>query len=206
MLDKYIKNTYHRNILESLLKKHQHLIQGKILDIGSRNRRYDCLFKGTITAVDIFPNKRLNVIFGDIEKGLDFPNQLFDSIICIDVFEYLDNYQFAIKEVCRLLSFGGTAIISIPFMCYDHDDKIRFTEQFILSKFTNFSEVKSIRIGNGFTLIWDVLFRKIMKLKNISLRKLLLLLLFPYLGIIKIVNLEKVQDENYTGIFIVLKK
>ena len=91
--------TYHRNLLERLLKKHAHLITEGILDVGSKNRRYDSWFNGHITAIDLQPNPQDNILAGDIEKGLNFEDQSFESIICLEVFEYLEKGSFVFQ--CR---------------------------------------------------------------------------------------------------------
>lgn len=206
MLIDYKKKTYHRNILEKLLKNNSHLINGKILDIGSKNRRYDALFDGEITAIDLNVNREKKLIFGDIEKGVDFKNNYFNSIICLEVFEYLDNYKKAIGEIYRVLQPRGRAIVTIPFMYHAHQDNIRFTEEFIKSKFDKFSSVECFKIGNGFIVIWDLLRKKIMKIKNKLLKYLLFLLILPYLAIIKIFKIENIKDDYYSGLFIILKK
>ena len=62
----YVRKTYHRNLLEKLLIEQSALIKGKILDIGSKSRRYDHLFQDTIIAADIISNKELNIEKQDI--------------------------------------------------------------------------------------------------------------------------------------------
>ncbi len=206
MLIKYIKKSYHRVLLEDLLKKNKNLINGNILDIGSKNRRYDSLFDGEVIAVDKNPQNK-NVIKGDIEKGLDYEDRSFDSILCIEVFEYLDSYEKAIKEISRLLKNDGIAIISFPFMYHDHGDNIRFTKKFIVEKFkVHFSDVKSLGIGNSFVIIWDILRKKVLGIKNRTVRSFCFLLLLPYLLIVKIFRLENKSDKFYSGIFLIMKK
>jgi len=68
MLTKYIKNSPHRVLLEEKIKKIAPIISGEVLDIGSKNRRYDSLFKAHIIAADINENKEKNIIKADINK------------------------------------------------------------------------------------------------------------------------------------------
>jgi SAM-dependent methyltransferase len=199
--------TYHRNILEKKLQKYSPFLVGDILDIGSGNRRYDHLFKGSVTAVDLHPHPELNIKFGDIEKGLDFPDESFDSILCLEVFEYLENHQKVIVEIHRLLKPGGDAIITIPFMYHEHRDKMRFTKDFMTTQFNQFSSIQLETIGNAYTVIWDIL-RKKWFLKNKGLKNKLLwfFILKPFLTLIRRQKIESIQDDYYSGLFIMLKK
>lgn len=197
--------TYHRNILEKKLQKYSHFLVGDLLDIGSGNRRYDHLFRGPVTAVDLHPNPELNIKFGDIEKGLDFPDESFNNILCLEVFEYLENYQKAIAEIYRLLKPGGYALVSIPFMYHEHEDKIRLTKEYLATQFSGFSSTEIKTIGNAYTTIWDILRKKWLHGKkgwqvalawNLLLRPLRVLIK-PY---------ENMEDKYYSGVFIILKK
>lgn len=197
--------TYHRNLLETLLKKNSDFIQGKILDIGSGNRRYDHWFKGAVTAVDLRPNPALKVEFGDMEKGLNFPDQSFDGILCLEVFEYLENPLKAIGEIYRLLKLAGQAIITIPFMYHEHQDKIRFTEGFLAKQFDQFSVCQIKHVGNAYTIIWDILRKKwLLNKKGWRVTLIWYLVLYPLLFLVK--PHEKMGDKYYSGLFIILKK
>lgn len=101
----YINKTYHRNLLERLLQKYAFFIKNKILDIGSKNRRYDHLFDGDIIAIDVNSNQEYNVIKGDL-TNLQFPSNSFESIICLEVFENLEPDKFlkGFEEIYRIPS------------------------------------------------------------------------------------------------------
>ena len=208
LLDDFYKKSYHRQILERLLFCYRKRISGEILDIGSKNRRYDSFLNGKITAVDICPDPDKNVVYGDIEKGLSFSDGSFDGILCLEVFEYLDDYDRAISEIYRLLHPSGEAIFTIPFMCLDHGDNIRFTEKFISSKFRKyFSTVETFRIGNSNTVLYDILYRKIMYVRLKFLRIVLkIIFLLPYYLFLKITKNEKRKDEIYSGLFIIARR
>ena len=106
----YVYKTYHRILLEQLIAQHAYHISGSMLDVGALNPRYNHLFKATVTSVDIIVNETLGVSYGDIEKGLTFPDASFDSVICIEVFEYLDDYQRAINEYIPPAKTGRESI------------------------------------------------------------------------------------------------
>ncbi|NMB47896.1 methyltransferase domain-containing protein [Candidatus Kuenenbacteria bacterium] len=207
---RYYKASWHRNILEWLLHANINLLKGKVLDIGSKNRRYDKMMKGAeVTAVDIEENKELNVLYGDIEVGLDYSDDYFDAILCLEVMEYLQGFDKASKEIYRLLKPGGAAIISIPFLQNDHDDNFRPTKKFAEKIFqeATFTQIAIRTFGNGYTVIWDIVKRKWMCNKSEPARKLIYyFLLWPWLIILKIFRIDKIQDQYYSGLFIILKK
>ena len=43
-----------------------------------------------------------------------------DAILCTEVFEHISNPVLALKEFSRLLSVGGTLILTAPFCCLTH--------------------------------------------------------------------------------------
>lgn len=45
---------------------------------------------------------------------LSFRNDSFDVIICIHVFEHIDDDKKAMQEVCRVLKPGGVALLDVP--------------------------------------------------------------------------------------------
>ncbi|MFA5173392.1 MAG: class I SAM-dependent methyltransferase [Candidatus Paceibacterota bacterium] len=204
---KYYKQTFHRNLLEKILLENKNLITGRIIDIGSKNRRYDHFFPDSeIIAIDKNAKTGADVSFGDIEKELSFENNSFDSVLCLEVFEYLKNIDKALKEIGRILKPSGFAFISLPFLYHEHGDNQRLTKTFLSSKLKEFSESKIIKIGNGWTVIWDILRKKFFYNHSSFLKKIIFIFLLPFLAFIKIFHLDKVEDNYYSGLFIILKK
>lgn len=195
----------HRNWLEKYLKEELPKLKGSVLDIGSANRRYDWLLKQKPVAIDIVANKEKEVEFGDV-NNLRFPDNSFDNIICLEVFEYLTTPQKAIDEIYRVLKPGGQLILSCPFMYKTHQDQLRYTNDFwekvLLSSFSQ-KEIKPI--GNFYTIILDIVRGKIAKLKFKSIRYIFYL---PYLFLVLFIPLSKLsKDDVYvSGYFITAKK
>ena len=50
---------------------------------------------------------------GDI-KDLDFPNDHFDIVIVLDVLEYIEDRETAIREIVRVARNGGSVLIAVP--------------------------------------------------------------------------------------------
>jgi len=93
MFINFYKKTWHRILLEKILKQESHLITGNILDVGSGSRRYDNLFNGEIIAIDKCLNPKLNIIKANFNQKTKFVDNYFDGLISIEVFEYLENLK-----------------------------------------------------------------------------------------------------------------
>ena len=60
-------------------------------------------------------NKKLKIHYSVQDaRSLKYKQSSFDGIVCMEVLEYLGNYQLAIKEMSRVLHKNGTAVITIP--------------------------------------------------------------------------------------------
>ena len=193
--------TYHRRLLENFLKKYTSKMQGKILDVGSKNRRYDNLLPGSIiTAIDIIPNPEKNVLAGNIEERLPFNDESFDGALCIEVLEYVKNYSNALHELQRILSSNGKALISVPFVYHAHDDKLRYTKEFLREELSQlFSKVEIITFGNSWVIIGDILRKKVLSIRFRLIKYLCFIFILPYLGCIKLLHLDKKEDQYYSG-------
>jgi SAM-dependent methyltransferase len=59
------------------------------------------------------------MIAADVRE-LPFPDACFDSVVCIEVLEYLPDYVKALREFRRVLKDGGRLLITVPFMSPVH--------------------------------------------------------------------------------------
>lgn len=192
--------TYHRSLIDKFLKK-QHL-EGAILDVGAKQRRYDALFKeNKITACDLKPQKGIE--FCDV-CSLPYKDNSFENILCIEVLQYLtlEKVPLALKEMKRVLKPGGLALITVPFFYKDHKDNLRFTADYFsfILKESGFGDFEIIRMGNKFTAYYDIMRNSYFKAR-FSKPFYFLEAALAALAI-KTFRLEKIKDDFYTGLFI----
>lgn len=109
------------------LRKFDKYLKGKILEVGCGIGTFtETLSKyGKVTAIDVDgnlintskENNNLNfqIGYGDIEKGeYFFKDQQFNSVICINVLEHIENDNQAIKNLYKILKEQGILILLIP--------------------------------------------------------------------------------------------
>jgi 2-polyprenyl-3-methyl-5-hydroxy-6-metoxy-1,4-benzoquinol methylase len=115
---------WYNNLLFSLIQRH---LGNNILEVGAGTGNFtDKLLLGAkVTALDLDSSyiKELREKFGekvisgvgDIEKGKYFFNNFkFDTIVCLNVLEHLENDRKALKNMKNLLIKGGNLILLVP--------------------------------------------------------------------------------------------
>ncbi len=201
----YIRKSPHRNQIEKYLYKFLPQLDGRVLEVGSKNRRYDSLFKNAPIAIDITPNETKGVIFGDI-NNLSFDSESFDAVVCLEVLEYVKTPEKAISEMSRVIKKEGTLILSVPFMYRVHDDMLRYTKKYLNQSLSeDFSSVECFSIGNAYTIILDIIKDKINKIHFTPLRYVCLL---PYILFALLIETGgPSKNGNFvSGYFVVAKK
>ena len=179
----------HRELLNCEIERVAQSVTGKVLDIGSKNRRYDQGFcnASSIVALDIAPSAGIGMIKANI-LCMPFKPDSFDAVISFEVFEYILDTRAALAEVRRVLVLGGVFIFSVPFLNPVHQDVdlVRYTHQgwnTILEP--HFEFVTLTHYGGRFTVIWDFYFEQI---RN-SYSRMAKIFLFPMVLLIKRVAL-----------------
>jgi ubiquinone/menaquinone biosynthesis C-methylase UbiE len=133
MLNEYFKKLYDRTIYMAYSLAHKEIVNimrngGKCLDCGAYDGgRYETLSKSfnldtntyygiewNAIQVEIACSKNLNVIQGDLNKGIDFPDNTFRCIFALSLLEHLLNPCRFLKECYRTLEEGGILIILTP--------------------------------------------------------------------------------------------
>lgn len=96
----------------------------RLLDIGAGEGQVSALFRDRVgfrCAVDISRQALTRcrrwgaATLGDLESGrLPFSDGSFDLVTCLDVLEHLRDPRPVLGETARVLSPGGTALVSVP--------------------------------------------------------------------------------------------
>lgn len=102
-------------------------LSGNILEIGGGIGNFTSLLlnNGRIVSIDIkseylpkikkATKERARVGFGDIEKSKYFFGQeKFDSAICLNVLEHINDHKRALKNMYKLLKKGGYLCLLVP--------------------------------------------------------------------------------------------
>jgi SAM-dependent methyltransferase len=206
----FYNSSFHRQLLEKEIIAYSDLVAGKVLDIGSKNRRYDYLFKNAdnITAIDIKPHSGFGVMPADI-INLPFADGCFDTVVSFEVLEYITDTKMALSEIGRVLKKDGLLIFSVPFLDPVHGDidSVRYTfeawEELLKD---DFKIEKSIVLGGRYSLIWDLFFERV---RN-NFRTLCRLVLIPALAILKKMSVyfdNKEKNRRFAmGYFFICKK
>lgn len=135
-------------------------VQGDVLDVGCGDMHYKPLFKfRTYTGVDQCPGADVQA---DI-RNLPFDSDRFDTALCIQALEHVDDPHRVLAEVHRVLKKGGRFILTVPFIVRLHSvphDYWRFSEHGIryLMNRNGFRDVKILPMGGFLTtqcVLWS---------------------------------------------------
>lgn len=184
-------------------------INGEILEVGCGigNFTKELTKYGKVWAIDI-NRKYLNQIknipdveagLGDIEKGeYFFTKKQFDTIICLNVLEHIQNDNKAIENLNRLLKKDGVLILLIPthsFLYGEIDKNIghfrRYGKQEIVNKLkrVGFNVLKTRKLNIlgavGWYVAGKIFKRDIIENNNIKIFNLLAPLILPFEDIIE---------------------
>lgn len=122
-----------RRLLDVELETLKSVMTGRVLEIGNGRSGRRGAFRPPAEArswtyLDL-DRGRLPHVCGDTAR-LPFRNGVFDTVVCLEVLEYVGTPDAALREIARALRLGGTLIMSTPFHTRpDTDgDLWRFTE------------------------------------------------------------------------------
>ncbi len=155
----------HRQLLNEAIRRCAPAVRGRVLDVGSRNRRYDSFFPGArdMIAVDLKPEKGKDVIAADA-RALPFGPEVFDAVVSFEVMEYVLETPRVLKEIARVLKPDGVFLFSVPFLDPVHGDvdNVRYTEKsWRIFLEVHFYVRERILLGGRYTVIWDFFFEKV---------------------------------------------
>jgi len=144
--------------IEEKIEKSLKFCNGKLLDIGCGNKPYLDLFLGFVDEYVGLEHPSQKKRFGKAVEiyadclNLPFAENTFDTIICFEVLEHLEDPFLFFGQVYKALKPGGYLLLSVPqtYQLHDKADYFRFTSEGLklLCKKSGLRVVKIMPIGN----------------------------------------------------------
>lgn len=152
--------TAHRLLLERIIAQELPKLTGDVLVLGAGHdphRSYLTSAKSVCnTDVEMYPT--IDQI-ADAES-LPFPDNTYDAVVAIEVFEHVRSPWKATSEMLRVLKPGGIGIVSMPFLFRIHGDPndfTRLTAEGLRALFGDFSQAKIQGFGGRIHVISDLI-------------------------------------------------
>lgn len=125
--------SYRRALLDEALGKWGSSLRGVVLDVGGKRvlRGRFAPPTGSVkrwTRLNLDPAEQPDIVAD--AQALPVRDKAADSVICLEVLQYVERPEKAVAEITRVLAPDGTALISAPFL-HRADaltDRHRFTE------------------------------------------------------------------------------
>ena len=101
---------------------------GRVMEVGAGRRIRPNRFQPTFESVskwlfvDISPERHPHCQ-ADVQR-LPFRGEMFDTVLCLEMLEYVKSPQAALQEIHRVLKTDGTLILTLPFLHHwdsEHD-------------------------------------------------------------------------------------
>ena len=123
-----VYNVLIRRLLKKNIKKYaEKYLVGKLIDIGCGTKQYKELLSP-------FVDEHVGVDYSETLHGLEnvdivataynipVDESSYDSVLCTEVIEHLEEPELAFNEFLRILKPGGYALITNPFIWHLHEE------------------------------------------------------------------------------------
>lgn len=141
-----------RSLLIKNLKKHFHVLHGRMMDFGCGSKPYKPLINvDEYIGVDFMgdghshKNEQIDVFYDG--RSLPLPDNSFDSVLSTEVFEHIFNLEEMISEIHRVMKAGATLLITMPFIIEEHEAPND------CSRYTSFG-LKQLMERKGFEIVY----------------------------------------------------
>ncbi|MDR3583402.1 MAG: class I SAM-dependent methyltransferase [Candidatus Pacebacteria bacterium] len=212
----YYWASFRRKLLDKYQEKYKSIYRGIVLDIGGRDRGKFRKPKDKVEKwifADISPAHKPDVVL-DITKMDMIGNGSVDVVTAMEVFEYVENINDALRECFRVLKKDGKMIFSVPFLhplADDPCDLQRWTKSMWQRQLTKSGfAIDSIEeMGYFFTVLAEWLN---LGNKSCPRGKYFGYIFYPLLSLIakldshSLVGKNKTLKSFTTGYFIIVKK
>ena len=103
---------YRKDRSEYVSRKYENYLKGSVLDVGCHNRYLSSMIASNdYTGIDVSGSPDLYIDLDSIDN-LPFGDNEFDSVVCSDVLEHLDEFHLVFSELIRVAK--KDIIISLP--------------------------------------------------------------------------------------------
>ena len=133
-LDNWLGYSVRRRHLDADLRALANHMTGRVLEVGNGRIKRRGRFKPPVERAEVWmyvdlERDRRPHIQADIQ-ALPLSDRSFDTVICLEVLEYVTNPGTALNELRRVLEPGGELILAAPFLhrADTPHDYWRFTE------------------------------------------------------------------------------
>jgi len=95
-----------------------------LLDVGCRDGRLKNYLPGTIqySGIDLSPGPFVSKVC-NIELGIPYPDNAFDTVVALDILEHTDNIWFSFSELVRV---SRRQIMVVLPNCYHWKNRLRY--------------------------------------------------------------------------------
>ena len=209
-----------RKELFKFINTNSEVFFGKMLDFGGGSSPYKSRFKNIIEYISIEVESDKNNISTKLSYDghkLPFTDNEFDSILCTEVLEHVNDVEESLDELYRVLKPGGKLLVTTPFICVEHEnphDYRRFTmnglKQIIKKK--GFEIVSEKKLLNNINVIFQTINFYLVQLIGNGIFNKFRYILYPlFVGPINITSVllniifPKI-NELYFGSALIIKK
>jgi SAM-dependent methyltransferase len=192
-------------------------LRGIVLEIGAgENYLKKCCSASYTEWVSLDYNVRSDSIdvLGDGQQ-LPFKDNVFDTIISVDVLEHVPNPEMFISEMFRVIKPNGVVILSTPFFFYLHEspnDFFRFSKFGLQTLFDRigFKVIEVTPIAGVISIIGiltSILFTKVFSFSKVLLKLFLRINRFVQIKLLLPIDKLFDKDKRFAqGHFIIAKK
>ena len=122
---------------------------GELIDIGCGDMPFKDIIRGKVTLYDSLDiERRVSDVkyVGDIQNMDIIEDCRYDSAVCLEVIEHVQNPFQAVAEIYRILKKGGILILSVPHLSRLHEEPNDFF------RYTKYG-LQSLLEGAGFKVL-----------------------------------------------------
>jgi len=213
---------FENKCLVKSIQKYAPILNGKLLDFGCGSKPYESLFSNVQEYIGLdykndghnHSNESVDVFYNG--KEIPFEDETFDSVLSTQVFEHVEDIEFTIRELHRVLKKDGKILITAPFIFPEHElphDYRRLTSTGLISLLQRhgFKAIEVNKNGNFKEVVWQlriIYIRDLIRLKNKYLNILLRSLIIPPMVILGIIfsAIFPARHGIYFGTTVLAKK